>query len=85
MVMAGELAALDLATCTGGSGLMPTLTGVGIVGGGNGAMPRFLSLAAAAAAAADAYFRPSPAGLVGNDAGFMAELLELALLGAAIG
>ena len=49
-------------------------------GGGNGAIPTlFLSLAAAAAAA-EAYLRPSPAGLEGTDAGFIAGVPELPLL-----
>ena len=74
-VLAGELVALVLA-CDG-SGDM--LTGAEPGGGGNGAMPTFLSLAAAAAAA-DAYLRPSPAGRVGSDAGFMAGPLVLPLL-----
>ncbi|KAI6748688.1 hypothetical protein HG531_007635 [Fusarium graminearum] len=49
-------------------------------GGGNGAIPTlFLSLAAAAAAA-EAYLRPSPAGLEGTEAGFIAGVPELPLL-----
>jgi hypothetical protein len=70
----GELVALVLrGCCVGGKGTGPVDVAAGCIpgGGGNGVKPRlFLSLAAAAAAA-DAYFRPSPAGRVGNVAGFM--------------
>lgn len=45
------------------------MAGFALAGGGSGAMPTlFLS---AAAAAADAYLRPSPGGLVGTAAGFI--------------
>lgn len=63
----GEFVMLALA-CVDGNGETPIL---GVEGGGNGEIPRlFLSLAAAAAAAL-AYLRPSPAGLGGIGAGFM--------------
>lgn len=53
---------------------MPT-AGCALGGGGKGAIPTlFLS---AAAAAADAYFSPSPGGLVGTIAGFMPLLFDV--------
>lgn len=78
-VVLGELVALALdAAETGGNGEIPkgAVTGCEPGGGGSGAIPRLFFSLAAAAAAADAYFNPSPAGRVGNDAGFM-ELLVL--------
>jgi hypothetical protein len=54
-------------------GIIPGL-GKGAIpgGGGSGAIPTFLS-AAAAAVATDAYFSTSPAGLAGKGAGFIEE------------
>ena len=56
---------------------MPTLTPGG---GGNGAMPTLPLSLAAAAAAADAYLRPSPAGLAGAAAGFIDGFTAVLLL-----
>jgi len=64
----GESAAIDLAaTGTGTTGMLLVDGGVATGGGGKGAIP----IVFAAAAAAEAYFRASPGGLVGNEAGFM--------------
>ena len=53
-----------------GSGFIGSVEAVIPGGGGSGAIPTFLSVAAAAAAA-EAYFKVSPAGLVGIGAGFI--------------
>lgn len=71
-VVAGEFDTLVLA-CAG----LAMATGWAPGGGGNGEIPILSD--AAAAAAADAYLRPS-AGLAGTDAGFMTGPLELPLL-----
>ena len=76
--MFGELVLLVLGWAAGNDGT--PAAGVADGGGGRGAIPTlFLSLAAAAAAAL-AYLSPSPAGLVGTDAGFIPILLVAPLL-----
>ena len=75
----GEFDALVLPGA-GGSGDMPITPPDAPGGGGRGAMPTLCLSLAAAAAAADAYFNPSPAGLVGIEAGFIAALLCAPLL-----
>lgn len=69
----GELAALALACACSGA---PLMLGVVEGGGGNGAIPTLF----AAAAAALAYFKPSPASLGGATAGFILALAEDPLL-----
>ena len=70
----GELTALAIACACNGT---PPTLGVAEGGGGNGAIPTLF----AAAAAALAYFKPSPASLGGAIAGFMpAALVEDPLL-----
>lgn len=69
-----ELLASFCGSCLGafgdGNGFIARAEAVIPGGGGSGAIPTFLSVAAAAAAA-EAYFKVSPAGLVGIGAGFI--------------
>jgi len=70
----GELAALALACADANEAA--EMLGVADGGGGNGAIPTLF----AAAAAALAYFKPSPASLIGATAGFMPTLAAAPLL-----
>ena len=73
---AGEFVALGELLVVGNAVLtVPGAKG----GGGKGAIPTPARSVAAAAAAADAYFRGSPTGFDGGGAGFMAEAIVMAL------